>query len=58
VSDNIGDRIKTARKRLEKADSINKKKTAKKAIAELTGRKNRIDGIIQNRHGTPVAQQR
>jgi hypothetical protein len=57
VSENLGKKIQAEQKKLENATSINQKKEAKKAIVELTGRKERIDGIIQIRYTEPATEE-
>ena len=46
VSDNIQKRIDSAKKKLESADSINKRKSLRQEITGLQERKNNIDSII------------
>ena len=53
VSENLGKKIQSEQKKLAGATSINRKKEARKAIAELTEQKKRIDGLIENRYAEP-----
>ena len=46
LSDNIGRSIQAAQKKFDNADSINKRKEAKRTVAGLQARKDSIDGII------------
>ncbi|MDR1373182.1 MAG: hypothetical protein LBJ17_08750, partial [Dysgonamonadaceae bacterium] len=50
VSENLSKKIQSEEKKLQNATSINKKKEARKAIAELSERKKRIDGLIESRN--------
>ncbi|MDR1089939.1 MAG: hypothetical protein LBL79_02595 [Prevotella sp.] len=50
VSGNIAKKIQAEQSKLDKADTINKKKAAKKAISELQARKQAIDNVINERY--------
>ncbi|GAB6121094.1 MuF-C-terminal domain-containing protein [Dysgonomonas termitidis] len=50
VSDNIAKKIQSEQKKLDSADSINKKKASRKAISEWQIRKEAIDNVIRERY--------
>ncbi|MDR0824949.1 MAG: hypothetical protein LBN74_07620 [Prevotella sp.] len=57
LSNNIGNRISAEQKKLDNADSINKRKAARKTLSELTDKKANVDNILSNRYGNKTESQ-